>query len=59
MQSPSATGVADTFMQRMQALMDQFMPSFQDMIHPKEASAAPELTQEVAWDVQDMQKMPA
>lgn len=55
-QNPPATGVGDTFMQRMQALIDQFMPSFQDMIKPRDASAQPELTQEV---VQDMQKMPA
>ncbi len=55
-QSPPATGVGDTFMQRMQALIDQFMPSFQDMIHPKDASSPPKLMKEVA---QDNQKMPA
>ncbi|MBK7001392.1 MAG: hypothetical protein IPH35_15880 [Rhodoferax sp.] len=55
-QSPPAAGVGDTFMQRMQALLDQFMPSFQDMIQPKDASVASELTQEVA---QDMQQIPA
>ncbi len=55
-QNPSATGVADTFMQRMRELMDQFMPSFQDMIHPKDASAASQLTQEAA---QEMQQIPA
>lgn len=55
-QSPPAAGVGDTFMQRMQALIDQFMPSFQDMIHPKDASVASELTQESA---QHMQQIPA
>lgn len=53
---PTAASVGDTFMQRMQALIDQFRPSFQDMIHPKDASSPPELTQEAA---QDMQQIPA
>lgn len=46
-QVPQAVGVGDTFMQRMQALIHQFMPSFQDMIQPKDASTPAELTQEL------------